>query len=34
MVGGQTAFGTYPVDVSCTAPAGARASARAFFTVQ
>jgi len=33
MIGGNTAFGTYPVDVTCTSPAGARASARAPFTV-
>jgi hypothetical protein len=34
MIGGNTAFGTYPVDVACISPAGARASARAMFTVQ
>ena len=33
MIGGNSAFGTYPVDVTCTSPAGARASARAPFTV-
>jgi hypothetical protein len=33
-IGGNTAFGTYPVDVTCTSPAGARAAARAMFTVR
>jgi len=33
MIGGNTALGTYPVDVTCASPAGARASARATFTV-
>jgi hypothetical protein len=34
MIGGNTAVGTYPVDVACTSPANARASARVMFTVR
>jgi hypothetical protein len=33
-IGGNTALGTYPVDVTCISPAGGRATARAMFTVQ
>jgi hypothetical protein len=33
-IGGNTALGTYPVDVTCISPDSARASARAMFTVR
>jgi len=33
-VGTRTTLGSWPVDVTCTAPGGQRGTARAFFTVQ